>query len=117
MPARINRFASTLILFAVVTVGQADNRTVIVNGEVLNALELALLDGINCGIAVPNGNYWLDWATLAWGYAGDGQQGTVGDCASQSAPSETAPSGKSECEAKYTFYEDRMCYCHGMCGL
>ena len=89
------------------------SRQVIVNGVLLNKSQLQTLDSLNCGATVPNGNFWLK-ATGAWGYPGGGQEGVIGEeCAKPSAPPK--PSGKSECEKKYRYHEDRMCYCYNVC--
>jgi hypothetical protein len=44
-------------------------RLVIVNGQRLDSGQIAWLEQRNCA-AVPNGYYWLDPRTGAWGYAG-----------------------------------------------
>ena len=60
-------------------------RQVIVNGVLLNKSQLQVLDSLNCGATVPNGNFWLK-ATGAWGYPGGGQEGVIGEkCAKPSA--------------------------------
>lgn len=35
----------------------------------------------------------------------------------QSESDAESTENNDECESKYQFYEDRMCYCHGFCGL
>lgn len=89
-------------------------RQVMVNGVLLNKAQLRVLDSLNCGTAVPNGIYWIK-SSGAWGYPGGGQEGVIGeDCAA--LPKSPAPgAGKSECEKKYRYHEDRMCYCYQVC--
>ncbi len=53
-------------------------RLVIVNGQRLDVGQIAWLEQRNCA-AVPNGRYWLDLRSGAWGYAGWPQvQGYLG---------------------------------------
>lgn len=89
-------------------------RQVMVNGVLLDKAQLKVLDSLNCGVAVPNGIYWIK-ASGAWGYPGGGQEGIIGeDCAVRpQAPQPDA--GKSDCEKKYRYHEDRMCYCYRVC--
>ncbi len=69
------RLALTLVMI-VFLVGlatldaNAEQRRVIVNGQVLSAKQLTLLDRL-AGRPVPNGNYWIDPDTATWGAAGD----------------------------------------------
>lgn len=54
-------------------------RRVFVNGHLMNPQQLVILDRMQCTF-IPNGSYWLDTATGAWGYAGSPRrQGFVGD--------------------------------------
>ena len=83
-PIKTTLFAllTTVALSASLSSAQAwGERIVIINGELLNGDQLALLDEINCAV-VPDGNYWLDGESGAWGYAGNPYpQGVVGaDC-------------------------------------
>ena len=67
----------TLTLAASVAVAQA--RWVFVNGQLMSPVQLALLDRVQCTF-IPDGSYWVDLNTGAWGYAGDGAiQGYLGD--------------------------------------
>jgi hypothetical protein len=53
-------------------------RSVVVNGLRLDGGQIAWLEQRNCA-AVPNGRYWLDLRSGAWGYAGWPQvQGYLG---------------------------------------
>ncbi|MBI3530412.1 MAG: hypothetical protein HY067_20900 [Betaproteobacteria bacterium] len=94
---------------------QQMSRQVIVNGAVMNRAQLMVLDALNCGSSVPDGRYWLNTQTGAWGYQGGGQEGVIGeDCSG----SQVQPGGdveKGECERKYRLHEDRMCYCYHVC--
>ena len=74
-------------------VAAQQTRQVIVNGVLLNKSQLQVLDSLNCGATVPNGNFWVK-ATGAWGYPGGGQEGVIGEkCAKPSPPK---PSAKSK---------------------
>jgi hypothetical protein len=54
-------------------------RHVVVNGQRVTPQQLARLDAAQC-TTIPNGYYWLDARTGAWGYAGNPvRQGWVGD--------------------------------------
>lgn len=48
----------------------AQQRAVMVNGQMMTPEELYILDRLSGGY-VPNGSYWLDPYTGIWGYAGD----------------------------------------------
>jgi hypothetical protein len=55
------------------------HRQVVVNGVRLSPAQLATLDGMHC-TRIPNGAYWLNTRTGAWGYAGNPwRQGFLGD--------------------------------------
>jgi hypothetical protein len=49
---------------------QAQTRLVIVNGQRLNDEQVAYFDRVQCA-RIPNGRYWLNTTTGAWGYAGN----------------------------------------------
>lgn len=54
-------------------------RYVVINGARLNAMQLATLQRMNCAY-IPNGAYWLNPRTGAWGYAGHrATRGHLGD--------------------------------------
>ena len=46
------------------------SRQVIINGALMNDTQLTDLDGLNCGAPVPDGQYWLNVNTGAWGFQG-----------------------------------------------
>jgi hypothetical protein len=81
-----------------VGVAGENGRHVHVNGQHMSAIQISTLDAINCGEAVPNGNYWVNWATRAWGYEGGPQQGWLPNCQRQ----ESAARGGGR------FIEDRI---------
>ena len=57
----------------------AQTRWVFVNGERLSDAEVAQLARVQCS-GIPDGRYWLDPRTGAWGYAGNPvRQGWLGD--------------------------------------
>lgn len=66
----------------------AQSRLVFVNGQRLADAQVAALAGGNCS-DIPDGAYWLNTKTGAWGYAGNPQvQGVVGDgCRQQTSGS------------------------------
>ncbi len=49
---------------------QAQQRFVVVNGQLMSAEQLYVLDQMAGGY-VPNGAYWVNPNTGVWGYAGD----------------------------------------------
>ena len=68
-----------MAIFLTVSHQALAQRLVIVNGERLNANEIGQLERLAC-TAVPDGNYWIDMNTGAWGYAGNSYlMGYVGD--------------------------------------
>jgi hypothetical protein len=70
--------AITLLLGLAATAAHAQTRFVVVNGQRLSDAQVATLARLNC-TEVPDGNYWLDLRSGAWGYAGGPQQGVVGE--------------------------------------
>ena len=48
----------------------AQTRFVVVNGQRLSDSQVAQLDHVQC-TRIPNGRYWLNTVTGAWGYAGN----------------------------------------------
>lgn len=67
--------AVTMVL---VGAAEAQSRYVVVNGMLLNDDQVAQLDQAQCAY-IPDGEYWLDVRTGAWGYAGiPGVQGYLG---------------------------------------
>ena len=67
-------------VFGLAAVGAcAQSRIVIVNGRLLSDEQVAYLARLNCS-EIPEGSYWLNGTTGAWGYAGNPQvQGVLGD--------------------------------------
>jgi hypothetical protein len=61
----------------------AQTRAVIINGQRASDTQVAYLEQRAC-TRIPNGNYWLDPQSGAWGYAGDPRvRGVLGQvCAS-----------------------------------
>ena len=87
-------------------------RIIFVNGQLLDDEGLGLVDQLNCGEPVPYGNYWLDLENRLWGHVGADGQNPLPDC---SGGEDEAPAGEDDCESKYPYHEDRMCYCYGVC--
>jgi len=57
----------------------AQSRQVLVNGQYMSDAQVAALARRAC-TDIPDGAYWLNWQTGAWGYAGSRQvQGTLGE--------------------------------------
>lgn len=82
----------TAVLAALTSAGadvMAQSHRVFVNGQRMNDAQVAELARLSC-VAIPDGAYWLNPATGAWGYAGNGQvQGVVGDrCGGGAGPVE-----------------------------
>ena len=69
-------FLAFLLCAASATAAQ---RHVVVNGQRMTPQQLGRLDAAQC-TAIPDGYYWLDPRTGAWGYAGNPvRQGWLGD--------------------------------------
>jgi hypothetical protein len=63
----------------------AQSRWVVVNGQRMNDVQVAYLQQRAC-TWIPNGHYWVDTRTGAWGYAHNPRvQGYIGD-ACRNAP-------------------------------
>jgi hypothetical protein len=97
--ALLGAVACALILS---TEANAAGREIYVNGQRLNAVEIFALDLLNCGSAVPNGRYWINWVTRAWGFEGGPQQDFLPQCEQQAETSSGHGSGSGG------FWEDRM---------
>lgn len=91
----------------------AQDRIIFVNGQLLDEEGIRLVDQLNCGQPVPNGNYWLDLDNGIWGYVGVAGQEPLPDCSADSSESPAEEEG--DCERKYPIHEDRMCYCYHVC--
>ena len=78
----------------------AQQRSVVVNGALMNPQQLQVLD-ILAGEPVPDGRYWLDPVSGAWGYEGGPVEGVLG------AP-EAPPSGGGQ---KRYFEDDVADFC------
>lgn len=87
---------------------------VVVNGEQAGLLEMLVLVAWNCGEAIPDGNYWLDVNTGAWGHAGGPQQGRMPCHESVAAGAQPADDAGQPQEDTSSTFEDRMC-ARGMC--
>ena len=77
-------------------------RTVIVNGVLMGPADIAVLQWIH-GDYIPDGSYWLDFNTGAWGYQGGGQEGVIGE--------NNYPGGAQECGQgfQYDCQRDKFC--------
>lgn len=72
---------------ATATPSAAQSRGVVVNGQRLSDPDVAYLERRACS-RIPNGNYWLDMQTGAWGYARNPQvQGVLGEACGQQSRS------------------------------
>ncbi|MPZ41840.1 MAG: hypothetical protein GEV05_00265 [Betaproteobacteria bacterium] len=81
-PARASMFVFVGWL-AAGTPASAQSRWVIVNGERMSDAQVAYLERRAC-TQIPNGQYWLDTQTGAWGYARNPQvQGRFGEACRQ----------------------------------
>lgn len=97
--------AGVVAAVAITSVASAQSmpRIVIVNGKIMNSAELLVLDTVNCGTAVPDGQYWLNINTGAWGFQGGRQQGIIGEqcrAATYATPRQRGNAGGT--------WEDRM---------
>jgi hypothetical protein len=78
IPARLASITG-LCLMAAASTAAAQTRWVIVNGERLNDAKVERLARIQCA-EIPDGAYWINERSGAWGYAGNPQvQGHLGD--------------------------------------
>lgn len=68
----------------------AQSRLVVVNGQRLSDAEVAWLARRACS-EIPDGRYWLDLRSGAWGYAGGPQQGVVGELCNRNADGTEGP--------------------------
>lgn len=69
----IGVLAALLVAVAAISAAapsQAQQRFVVINGELLSPQQLYVLDQLAGGF-VPNGAYWVDTNSGIWGYAGD----------------------------------------------
>jgi hypothetical protein len=114
---RFGSMAAGLLLTLLCGSAMAQGRIVFVNGELLDDAGLAVVDQLNCGTPLPNGNYWLDLANGVWGYVGSDDRYALPDCTA--APGQSASPAPAEeegdCESKDPVHEDRMCYCYHVC--
>ncbi len=82
LPARRWRSVATIAAAGLTRIAggaAAQTRWVIVNGERLSDAQVARLARIQC-TEIPDGAYWLNERSGAWGYAGNPQvQGHLGD--------------------------------------
>ena len=85
VPARVQGLglglplALALALSVFCTDALAQSRRVVVNGQRLTDAQVAALARTNCR-EIPNGAYWLNTQTGAWGYAGNPRvQGVFGE--------------------------------------
>ena len=66
------------VIFLALMWSGGGGRDITINGYRLSEQELAYLDAV-AGAQVPNGNYWLDPQSMAWGVVGNPQpMGVVG---------------------------------------
>lgn len=59
------------------SVGAEDGPQVRVNNVLLAPQEVVALGVLNCNTGIPDGDYWIDFQTGAWGYAGGGREGVL----------------------------------------
>ena len=85
---------------------QAQQRFVVINGELLSPEQLTVLDQLVGGYA-PNGAYWVDTNSGIWGYAGDptprGRIGAGGGGAGYSGALDRGPFGTYMSDGKCSF--------------
>lgn len=75
----------------------AQSRWVVVNGQRMSDAQAAELDRLQC-VAIPNGAYWLNSRTGAWGYAGNPTvQGVFGERCARGAD----PTGGANLDGTY----------------
>lgn len=79
--------ALAVVLCWTAAAASAQTRWVLVNGQRMSDAQVAELDRLQC-VTIPNGAYWLNSRTGAWGYAGSPSvQGVLGErCAPGADP-------------------------------
>lgn len=95
VPTRRPAVAALLgALLCIASLGAAaQSRIVIVNGKLLSDPNLARLEQMHCS-RIPDGSYWLDGRTGAWGHAGNPQvQGVLGDPCRATGPNQDGTYG------------------------
>lgn len=104
-----------VVYFLLGGLGPAHAEGIIVNGAPASLLDLLVLVNWNCGEDIPDGDYWLDVGTGAWGYSGGPQQGRL-PCHSAAAAGTAEPANEvgEEQNNNSPFFEDRMC-ARGLC--
>ena len=81
--AAILPLALVLALAFVSGAASAQSRNVFVNGQRMSDLQVLALSQRAC-TAIPDGAYWMNMQTGAWGYIGNPQvQGVIGDACQQ----------------------------------
>lgn len=90
-PQRERRLAPLIALVLCLTgaAASAQSRWIFVNGQRMSDAQADELDRLQC-VAIPNGAYWLNPRTGAWGYAGNPRvQGMLGErCAQGAGPTD-----------------------------
>jgi len=61
--------AALLLVAGFAGAADAQTRFVVVNGQRLDDQQIAYFDRVQC-VRIPNGRYWLNTMTGAWGYQG-----------------------------------------------
>lgn len=114
------RIALALCIGAAAAAGpvhaQSGPRNVVINGERMSPFGLALADTVNCGQPVPDGRYWINWATRSWGHEGSRTAAPLPDCARAGALAPRAQAG-----GRGGSWEDRthenLCLRGGRCDV
>lgn len=74
-----SKITATIVLALLTTPALAQSRFVFVNGQRMTDQQVGLLEFFAC-TPIPNGSYWLNVDTGAWGYVGNLRtQGFFGD--------------------------------------
>ncbi|NND92267.1 MAG: hypothetical protein HKN42_15515 [Granulosicoccus sp.] len=82
MTGTLLKFLTLSVALAICGTAQAQ-RLVSINGTMLNAAQVHQLELMAC-TGIPDGNYWLDLNSGAWGYAGNAlRMGYLGDACNQ----------------------------------
>lgn len=85
------------------------------NGERLDDESIEYFEYWSCGQPVSDGDYWFNWDTGAWGYAGGPQEGVLACYGSPSAATEPEQESAPQDEGGASpDWETRMCE-QGMC--
>jgi hypothetical protein len=91
---------TALCLPFLAVLANAQTRAVFVNGQRMTEQQIAQLESLAC-TAIPDGNYWVNLNSGAWGYVGNWQvQGFFGDHATHRRVASAKASASAACSIR-----------------